>query len=537
MPTPLEIKGQIASEGFAAGPLWLAQNTIAPSYERKDTWQAEALALAEAVVSASTQTADLVENAQGDAADILEFQLAMLEDDTFVEAANELIEAGLGADIAWREVLDGEITGYEVSDDEYFRARAADLRDVKDRVLVALTGAAVVTIPKGSIYLADDIAPSLFLSHDWSGGGLALRGGNVTGHVAMLARQRGIPALIGLGDFVCPDTSSALLHGGQQSLIISPNEHTRGKFDLARREFDEARSRAQEFSDRPAVTSDGTSIHVLVNIADPAEVEDIPIQHVDGVGLMRTEFLFGHASGLPGEEIQYLAYKKVLDWSGGKPVTIRTVDAGGDKPIKGFTEDEINPFLGVRGIRLALKNPDIFRLQIRALLRAGVHGQLKVMLPMVAVPEELEDTLQLFEAEASALEQQGVACLMPKIGIMVEVPSVAILPDRFSNASFLSIGSNDLTQYVLAASRDNGKLAYLAKADDPAVLALIANVAKYGSERDVEVSLCGDAGSDVLVIPKLLQAGVTTLSVAAARIGLVKSTIAGIDLSEGKGVS
>lgn len=537
MPAPLEIRGQVASEGFAAGPLWLAQDHMAPSYERKDTWQAEAEALAESVATASGQTAELVENAEGDAADILEFQLAMLEDDTFVEAANELIEAGLGADMAWRNVLDDEITGYDASDDEYFRARSADLRDVKDRVLMALTGVAVETIPKGAIYLADDITPSLFLSHDWTGGGLALRAGSVTGHVAMLARQGGIPALVGLGDFVCPDDGLALLDGGTRTLTISPDKQTRKRFDLARLDFDKARLRAQAFAGRPAVTGDGTAVSVMVNIADPAEVEDIPIQHVDGVGLMRTEFLFGHASGLPGEEIQYLAYKKVLDWSQGKPVTIRTVDAGGDKPIKGFTEDEMNPFLGVRGIRLALKNLDIFRLQIRALLRAGVHGQLKVMLPMVAVPEELDDTLKLFEAEASALAQQSITYQMPKIGIMVEIPSVAILPGRFSKASFLSIGSNDLTQYVLAASRDNGKLGYLAKADDPAVLALIANVANYGAEHGVDISLCGDAGSDVSVIPKLLHAGVTTLSVAASRIGLVKSTIADIDLSENRGVS
>lgn len=537
MPIPLEIKGQIASEGFAAGPLWQAQNQLALNYVQKATWQAEAQALVDAIKTASKQTAELVEGAQGDAAEILEFQLAMLEDETFVEAARELIEAGLAADAAWREILGSEIDGYEASDDEYFRARAADLRDLQDRVLVALTGAAVETIPKGAIYLADDIAPSLFLSHDWSGGGLALRAGSATGHVAMLARQRGIPALVGLGDFTCPDNSSALLHGGQESLIISPCEETRSGFDLARKKFDEARHHAQSYSDRPAITRDGTIIKVLVNIADPAEVDDISHSHVDGVGLMRTEFLFGHVSGLPGEDIQYLAYKKVLDWAGEKPVTIRTVDAGGDKPIKGFTEEEANPFLGVRGIRLALKNPRIFRLQIRALLRAAVHGQLKVMLPMVAVPEELDDTLGLFEAELANLSADGIACRMPDIGIMVEIPSVAILPARFFKASFLSIGSNDLTQYVLAASRDNGKLAHLAKADDPSVLALIANVVKYGAEHSVDISLCGDAGSDVAVIEKLLRAGLTTLSVAASRIGVVKAAIADIDLHESEIIS
>tara|TARA_R110002167_G_scaffold10242_17_gene47170 strand:- start:516 stop:2120 length:1605 start_codon:yes stop_codon:yes gene_type:complete len=530
MPALLEIKGQIASEGFAAGPLWMARNEAELSYQPKDTYEADQQALLDALAQASARTAALIADAEGDAVDILEFQLAMLEDDTFSSSACDLIEAGLNADVAWREVLDAEIAGYESSEDEYFRARAVDLRDLRDRVLAALTGADMQTIPQGSIYLADDIAPSLFLSHDWTGGGIALRDGSVTGHVAMLARQRGIPAIIGLGAFESPQAATALLDGDRQSLILAPSEELISQFQLARQQFFKTRKNAEKFADKPARTADGTAIRILVNIADPAEVETIPVSHVDGVGLMRTEFLFSRATGLPGEEVQYLAYKKVLDWSAGKPVTIRTVDAGGDKPVEGFTESETNPFLGVRGIRLALKNPEIFRVQIRALLRAAVHGELKVMLPMVSVPQELDEAILLFETEAASLAGAGIAHLMPKIGIMVEVPSVAILPDRFRRAAFLSIGSNDLTQYVLAAARDNGQLAYLAKADDPAVLALIGTVADYGARQDVDVSLCGDAGSDTSVIEKLLATGLTSLSVAASRIGLVKSAIAQIDL-------
>ncbi len=507
MPALLEIKGQIASEGFAAGPLWMARNEAELSYQPKDTYEADQQALLDALAQASARTAALIADAEGDAVDILEFQLAMLEDDTFSSSACDLIEAGLNADVAWREVLDAEIAGYESSEDEYFRARAVDLRDLRDRVLAALTGADMQTIPQGSIYLADDIAPSLFLSHDWTGGGIALRDGSVTGHVAMLARQRGIPAIIGLGAFESPQAVSALLDGDRQSLILAPSEELISQFQLARQQFFKTRKNAEKFADKPARTADGTAIRILVNIADPAEVETIPVSHVDGVGLMRTEFLFSRATGLPGEEVQYLAYKKVLDWSAGKPVTIRTVDAGGDKPVEGFTESETNPFLGVRGIRLALKNPEIFRVQIRALLRAAVHGELKVMLPMVSVPQELDEAILLFETEAASLAGAGIAHLMPKIGIMVEVPSVAILPDRFRRAAFLSIGSNDLTQYVLAAARDNGQLAYLAKADDPAVLALIGTVADYGARQDVDVSLCGDAGSDTSVIEKLLATG------------------------------
>lgn len=535
MPAPLEIKGQIASEGFAAGPLWIAQNGPEQSYQPKDTCEADQQALVDAITQAGARTAELMADAEGDAAEILEFQLAMLEDDTFSSSACELIEAGLNADVAWHEVLDAEIAGYESSDDDYFRARAADLRDLRDRVLAALTGAAVQTIPKGVIYLADDIAPSLFLSHDWTGGGIALRGGSATGHVAMLARQRGIPAIIGLGAFESPEAAPALLDGDRQSLIVAPSRDLISRFELARQDFLEARRNAEKFAGEPAGTADGTAIRILVNIADPADVETIPVAHIDGVGLMRTEFLFARATGLPGEDVQYLAYKKVLDWAAGKPVTIRTVDAGGDKPVEGFTESETNPFLGVRGIRLALKNPGIFRLQIRALLRAAVHGELKVMLPMVSVPEELDDAILLFETEAASLADAGIAHSMPQIGIMVEVPSVAILPERFSRAAFFSIGSNDLTQYVLAAARDNGGLAYLARADDPAVLALIGKVAGYGAEHGVEVSLCGDAGSDTSVIEKLLATGLTSLSVAASRIGLVKSAIAQIDLRKRSG--
>jgi phosphotransferase system enzyme I (PtsI) len=239
---------------------------------------------------------------------------------------------------------------------------------------------------------------------------------------------------------------------------------------------------------------------------------------------MRTEFLFGH--GLPGDEEQYPAYPRVLDCARGKPVTLRTIAAGGDKPVAGLTEDEQNPFLGMRGIRLSLAKPDIFAVQIRALLRAAVHGRLKVMLPMVAVPGELDAARALFVHEAASLAAGGIPHAMPPLGIMVEVPSVAVLPERFAAADFFSIGSNDLVQYVLAASRDNWKLAELARADDPAVLELIARVARCGRETGREVSLCGDAASNPQFVPHLLAAGLRTLSAAASAIGEVKAAIA-----------
>lgn len=525
MPEPLRLKGLPASAGFAAGPLWRPPALAHAHYRRKNTIAEEIAALDASIEKAIAQTRALVAAAQGEAADILEFQQAMLEDDNFRGIAVAAIETGAAADAAWLAALDVEVEGYANSDDEYFRARASDLADIRDRVMAVLTGAAAPQIPHGTIYFAEDIAPSLFLSHDWQGGGLALKHGSSTGHVSILARQRGIPVLVGLGDTQGRDDSFALLDAVGGEIVLDPGEAEREAFEAARHSHGLVLAAGDKFANRPAITASGEPVQILVNIADPQETATIDVSQVDGIGLMRTEFLFGH--GLPGEDAQYAAYRQALEWAQGRPVTIRTIDAGGDKPVAGLTEAEQNPFLGMRGIRLSLAKPEIFAVQIRALLRAAVHGKLKVMLPMVAVPRELDEALALFEREAAGLAAKGVPHAMPPVGIMVEVPSVAVLPERFERAAFFSIGSNDLTQYVLAASRDSWKLAELARADDPSVLALVANVARCGHETAREVSLCGDAASNPQMVPHLLEAGLRTLSVAATSIGMVKAAVAG----------
>ncbi len=529
MPKPHELTGQTASAGFARGPLWIAPEVIAAPSRDKGAPDVEAEALRAAVAAASAETAGLMASVKGDAADILEFQFAMLEDDALAASAFEAIAAGAAADIAWRAALDAEIESYRTAGDDYFSARSADLEDIRDRVLNALSGATSTVIPAGVIYVADDIAPSAFLTHDWSaGGGIALREGSSTGHVAMLARQRGVPAIVGIGAAMLTAGDEALLDAEAGRLAVVPDAKSVAAFETAHARFRDRMDRAASYAARPAATRDGTHVRILVNVADPAEVDTIPIAHVDGVGLMRTEFLYNH--GLPGEDEQFAAYAKVLGWAKGKPVTVRTVDAGGDKPVAGFTEAESNPFLGLRGIRLCLAKPEIFAVQIRALLRAAPLGNLKVMLPMVSVPDEIEAARTHFRREAEALARAGIAHSMPDLGIMVEVPSVAILPERFSDAAFFSIGSNDLTQYALAASRDSGKLADIARPDDPSVLRLIANVTQYGARAGREVSICGDAASAPELVAALLNAGLRTLSVAAARIGLVKAEIAATDI-------
>ncbi|HWT29884.1 MAG TPA: putative PEP-binding protein, partial [Propylenella sp.] len=250
----------------------------------------------------------------------------------------------------------------------------------------------------------------------------------------------------------------------------------------------------------------------------------------DGVGLMRTEFLFG--DGLPDEETQYRAYAKVLDWAAGRPVTIRTIDAGGDKPVAGFTIDEQNPFLGLRGIRLSLYRPEIFRVQLRALCRAATRGNLKIMLPMVTVPDEIAAASSILDRAMDELVGRDVPCSRPPLGIMVEVPAVAIVPELFSAAAFFSIGSNDLTQYLTAASRDSSHVAALNDFAHPAVRTVIAGVARYGAGTGMELSLCGDAGSNPEHIPVILRVGLRSLSVAPAALGRVKAAIAAVHLDD-----
>jgi phosphotransferase system enzyme I (PtsI) len=247
----------------------------------------------------------------------------------------------------------------------------------------------------------------------------------------------------------------------------------------------------------------------------------------DGIGLVRTEFLFASDAGLPDEERQLSAYRRLLAWAGDRPVTIRTLDAGGDKPIPGLTHDgESNPFLGLRGIRLSLARPEVFRVQLRALARAAVDGHLKVMLPMVTVPRELEQVRRLLDQVVSDLRREGLRARRPPLGMMVEVPAAAVAIEHF-DAEFFSIGTNDLTQYVTASARDIGAVAELADPAHPAISTLIERVVREGGRRGVEVSLCGDIAGDPAYIPRLLACGLSVLSVAPPALARTKAAIAG----------
>jgi phosphotransferase system enzyme I (PtsI) len=528
----IRLTGRAASSGLAIGPVIVLTSGGARRTTVGDPSQ-EAAALQAAIEAATAEIVGLMGTVQREVADILEFQVALLEDDALAEAAYDAIAGGVAADQAWRSALDAEIAGYCAAEDEYFRARAADLVDIRDRVLAQLGGEdTIAKISGGSIVAGEDITPSAFLAADWTrGGAIALAAGSPSSHVAMLARARGAPMVVGLGPLSWNGRppALALVDGDAGTVIFDPEPETRRLFESRMAAASAARAAADAGGFEPACTADGRRIAILLNIAAPEELDGLDPAICDGIGLVRTEFLFEASQGLPDEDTQYAVYRRILDWAKGRPVTIRTLDAGGDKPIAGLTVDgENNPFLGLRGIRLSLARPDVFRVQLRALLRAAAHGALKVMLPMIAVPSELDRAGVMLDAEFAALSAEGVACARPPLGIMVEVPAAALRAEDFE-AAFYSIGSNDLTQYTMAAARDVGAVADLNDTGDPAVLSLIARTVEAGRKRGVEVSLCGDAAADTRLTPVLLATGLTVLSVAPVAVARLKAAIAKVN--------
>ncbi len=469
--------------------------------------------------------AELVATSADDmAGEILGFQLAMLDDPALAEEAFDAIAEGIDAATAWRAALDAQIAVFQADDDRYFKARTADLEDLRDRVHAALDGAPsdATDLPEGAILVAHDLTPSRFLAFDWASlGGAALAGGSAAGHMAMLARARGVPLLVGLGD-IATAASEAVLDAFEGQLVVAPKPATAAAYverlAVARAEA----AAAAECRSRPALTQGGRSISVMINADDPEAVPDDLLRASDGIGLLRSEFLFMNRPDLPDETTQYGAYRRLLERLGGRPLVLRTLAIGGDKPLPGLDlPHETNPFLGLRGLRLGLARPELLRPQLRAAIRAAAHGPLSIMLPMVSRAAEVEATRAILRAEA-----HGLGLPAPPLGIMVETPASALALEGIP-VDFASIGSNALAQYVMAAARDGiGPIVDLLDPLDPAVLRLIELVVEAARNRGLPLSLCGEMASDRAGLEALLARGLTRLSVAPAALGRVKLWIA-----------
>jgi phosphotransferase system enzyme I (PtsI) len=527
-------RGRATSPGLAIGPLVRVERKGAAERPAGSPAE-ESRRLREALARAREELVALAAATPAIGGDVLEFQVALLEDASLAESAFAALQAGGGAVRAWRLCLDAQIGEYEAAEDDYFRARASDLRDLQERVLTALHGGGpAAELPVGAILLDRDLTPSRFLSLDWSVlGGAALEAGSPSSHVAMLARARGVPLVTNLDGSPAP-AAEAVLDAEEGLLVVAPEAATRIRYRARIGVRAAEASLAAVARSAPAVTASGERVEVTLNVDHPDAVSDETLAAADGVGLLRTEFLFIGRDRLPDEAEQLAVYLGLLDRLDGKPCVVRTLDVGGDKPLPGVSlPEESNPFLGLRGLRLCLERPELFRPQVRALLRAAPGRPLKVMLPMVATAGELAEARAFFAACLDELAAEGVPAAMPPLGIMVETPAAAVAVDLLA-ADFWSIGSNDLTQYVMAASRDaGGRVAALLDPLHPAVLRLIERVVRHGADTGTPVSLCGDMASTPAGVEALLRLGLRRLSVAPAALGQFKLAVAGFGATRG----
>ena len=525
------VSAVVASPGLALGRLYILPGSK-DSAREAGAPDAECAALDAAVARALASLDALAAGAGALARDIIDFQIALLRDEEFLDPVQSAVEAGEAADRAWTRHLAAEIADCESAPTAYLRDRAADLRDLRDRVATSFTGSALGdALPAECLVLAGELTPSRFLEIDWNrAAGVVTHSGSPASHVAMLARAHGVPMLV---QPACdPDDlvegTEAVIDADRGCLVLAPAAPTRERY--ARR-IEEGRRRAREsrrYAGRPARTQAGIPVRVLLNVDDPARLAGVEPSHCDGIGLTRTEFLFHRAMGLADEETQLRCYRQLLAWAAGRPVTVRTLDAGADKPVPGLTlEGEPNPSLGLRGVRLSLSRPEVFATQLRALARAAAGGEVRVMLPMVTRPGELAEARRLLAREVEALGSAGVEAAMPRLGMMVEVPAAALTVESF-DADFFSIGTNDLTQYVLAADRSAGAVAGLLDPLHPGVLELVARVAEAGARSGREVSVCGEMAMQTDGLRALLEAGIRTFSVPPAAVASTKATLAAL---------
>jgi phosphotransferase system enzyme I (PtsI) len=469
---------------------------------------------------------------------IFDVQISILSDSELIQKVESLIHQNIGAEKAFDLVMTEWRTHFARHSQAMIRERVSDLTDVQIRVLSILLGLPdhdPVDVPKGSnaILVTHDLTPSLTVQLDREAiSGIATDAGTRTSHVAILARSLGLPAVVGLRDATTRIHAGdqVILDGSSGQLIPNPTEAQIDAYtDRALREAaDEAELKS--LINAEPITLDGVRIVLRANVDLPEDAEYAAHSGAEGVGLMRTEFLAVGRASMPDEEEQYRAYTKVVSAFDNHPVVIRTFDMGGDKlPVGGYPT-EANPFLGWRAIRMCLDESELFKVQLRALLRAAMHGDVRIMLPLVVTVDEVRQARRLLEEAAAELDARGVEYRhdLP-LGVMVETPAAAVAADTLAHdVAFFSIGTNDLVQYTLAVDRGNANLASRFTPLHPAVLRLIRRIVEVGGHHGLEVSVCGEMASQPLMAFALIGLGVRQLSVAARSVPLVKRIVRGV---------
>jgi len=547
-----KLRGVAASRGICVGPIFkfiraelkIELHTVENPQQEVDRFHA---ALAEAKQQIGKIHAKALQESSKTDAAIFEAHQMILDDPEFTGAVESKINGEkTNAESAVNAAAQKFAATMAAMNDEYFKARAVDILDVGNRVLRILLGVAespTANLKVPSVIVADDLTPSDTILLDKSLVlGFCTARGSATSHTAILARGLGLPAVAGVGNEILNenDGERIIVDGTHGIAIIDPDDATADEYDRRDKLAQSIRAEALKHAAEPAVTLDGVRVEVAANIGDVKGSQAAVQNGAEGSGLLRTEFLYLERSNLPTEEEQYAAYRAILDTFEQRPVVLRTLDVGGDKeiPYMGLAA-ESNSFLGQRALRLCLTRPDIFKPQLRAALRAGKDRNLKIMYPMVAAPSEVRAARKVYEECVAELKAEGKPCAENiEVGIMVEIPSAAVVADQLAReVDFFSIGTNDLSQYTMAADRTNPKVAHLSNAFQPAVLRLIREVIKAAHKEGKWAGMCGELAGEPLAAPILIGLGLDEFSMSPPMVPLIKQIIRNLNAEEMKSVA
>lgn len=550
----MEYKGIAGSEGIAAGRAYVYinnQTEIDTEAVASDAVNTELEKLNEGIELSKTQMMRLKEKVLQEfnesEAQIFEAHMMMLEDPEFIGAVREAITSGSSnAAYAVKKAADSYIAIFEQIEDDYMRARAADIKDVSSRLIRNILGISswdLLSISSPVIIVAHDLTPSdTAMMNKEHVLGFTTDVGGSTSHTAIMARSLGIPAVLGLGDVSgrIQDGDYIIVDGFEGKLIINPDKDLQAEYERKIIQHRERRKKLEEAASLPAVTADGRRIEVSCNIGTAEDVHGAESNGADGVGLFRTEFLYMNSNSLPTEEEQYEQYRKAAALLQGKPLIIRTLDIGGDKKLPYLPiPEELNPFLGWRAIRICLERQDIFKTQLRAILRASSGGNILIMFPMISGVGEVREAKKVLEEAKKELRNENIKFdENVKVGVMVEIPSAAMTADIIAKeVDFFSIGTNDLCQYALAVDRMNPKVSGLYQPLHPGILRLIKNVIDASHKYGKFTGMCGEMAGTEEACVILLGLGLDEFSMSAASIPVVKNIVRSVTYKQAEEIA
>ena len=540
------MKGIAASNGIAIAKVFKFEQPVL-TITRKEGKPEEEIAKLRSAIEVSIQEIETIkEKATGKLKDeelaIFDAHLAVANDPEFFSQVEDKINSeNVNAEYAVEEVANMFIGIFESMDDEYMRARAADIKDVTFRIKAHICGerlADLSTISEEVVIVAEDLTPSDTAQLDKKyTTGFATEMGGRTSHSAIMARSLEIPAIVGVKELMTSveHGQMMILDAINGEIVLDPTDAQIAEYTEKKNAFLEEKKQLMQLKDLPSITADGVHVELAGNIGNPSNMEGVIKNGGDGVGLYRTEFLYMDASELPSEEDQFEAYKAVLATDPTKRVVIRTLDIGGDKKLPYLTiPPEMNPFLGYRAIRLCLDRKDIFRTQLRALIRASKFGRLGIMFPMIATLQEFRNAKAMFEEEKANLIKEGYEVGEKiELGMMVEIPAAAVLADQFAKeADFFSIGTNDLIQYSMAADRMSEAVSYLYQPYNPSILRLVKMTIDGAHKEGKWCGMCGEMAGDLKAIPLLLGLGLDEFSMSATSILAARKLVRSLKKSE-----